>query len=293
MIIDAHLHLWLEQKGRVGDRPVRGLSGGRSDFGGEVRQMMPPYLLDGSNPAEILFSNMDYSGVNGAVVTQEIIDGNQDCYLKRIRKQYPDKLRVLSLYDERTGVLPAVNGFDGIKICAARLDDPELLHHEAVFKLASDNGKFIGIELCEGDSQVASLETLAKAYPDVKIAVGHFGMAGRGNWRAQIKTALLPNVYVECGGITWLYNSEFYPYPTAVEVIRWAMDTVGPDKLMWGSDYPRTMSAITYDMSLSFIQKSERFTDEEKAMFLGKNAAAFFGFPEMPEIPRIKHMAED
>jgi hypothetical protein len=58
---------------------------------------------------------------------------------------------------------------------------------------------------------------------------------------------------VESGGITWLYNSEFYPFPSAVKVIRQAIDMVGADKLMWGSDYPRTITAITYRMSYDFI----------------------------------------
>ena len=46
MIIDAHLHLWEKQAGRVNGKPVFALSGGKSDFGGAIRQMMPPYMLD-------------------------------------------------------------------------------------------------------------------------------------------------------------------------------------------------------------------------------------------------------
>ena len=65
MILDAHLHLWDKQAGRVEGRPVIALKDGRSDFGGQVRQMMPPYMVDGRNTAEMLFANMDYAGVSG------------------------------------------------------------------------------------------------------------------------------------------------------------------------------------------------------------------------------------
>lgn len=58
MILDAHLHLWDKQAGRVEGRPVIALKDGRSDFGGQVRQMMPPYMVDGRNTAEMLFANM-------------------------------------------------------------------------------------------------------------------------------------------------------------------------------------------------------------------------------------------
>ena len=82
-MIDAHVHLWEKQQGRVNGLPVFNLGGGRSQFGAEVRQMLPPYMTDGVNSAERLLANMDFSGIGGAVVTQEVIDGNQDEYLKQ------------------------------------------------------------------------------------------------------------------------------------------------------------------------------------------------------------------
>lgn len=105
-------------------------------------------------------------------------------------------------------------------------------------------------------------------------------------------SAHAPNVSVEAGGITWLYNSEFYPYPSAVRAIRQAADEVGMSKLMWGSDYPRTICAITYRMSYDFVLKSDLLTDDEKSAFLGENAARFYGFRNLPELPYIKNMSE-
>lgn len=72
---------------------------------------------------------------------------------------------------------------------------------------------------------------------------------------------------IESGGITWLFNSEFYPFHGAVKAIKEAVDLVGMDKLMWGSDYPRTITAITYKMSYDFILKTTEMTQEEKALF--------------------------
>ena len=72
-----------------------------------------------------------------------------------------------------------------------------------------------------------------------------------------------------------------------------AIDAVGAEKLMWGSDYPRTMTAITYRMSLDFLRESDALTEREKTLILGENARVFYGFPELPPVPRIRHMAED
>ncbi|MBQ8916360.1 MAG: amidohydrolase family protein, partial [Alistipes sp.] len=92
--------------------------------------------------------------------------------------------------------------------------------------------------------------------------------------------------------ITWLYNSEFYPFHGAIRAIRQAADEVGMEKLMWGSDYPRTITAITYRMSYDFVQKTTELTDEEKAMFLDRNAERFYGFEHLVELPYIKNMSE-
>ena len=111
-------------------------------------------------------------------------------------------------------------------------------------------------------------------------------------WQEQIKLARHPNVMIESGGITWLFNSEFYPFEGAVDAIREAADLVGIDKLMWGSDYPRTITAITYRMSYDFVLKTPRLTDAEKRAFLGENARRFYGFGPLPELPYIKNMSE-
>ena len=129
--------------------------------------------------------------------------------------------------------------------------------------------------------------------PRLKVAIGHFGMVTTPAFESQVKLALEgPNVMIESGGITWLYNSEFYPYPSAVRSIRQAADWVGIDRLMWGSDYPRTITAITYRMSYDFIIKSSELTEEEKSLFLGQNARQFYGFKNSPELPYIKNMSE-
>lgn len=84
----------------------------------------------------------------------------------------------------------------------------------------------------------------------------------------------------------------FYPYPSAVRSIKQAADWVGMDRLMWGSDYPRTITAITYRMSYDFIQKTNELSEEEKIMFLGANAEGFYEFENLPVLPYIKNMSE-
>lgn len=289
-MIDAHLHLWETQHGRVNGRPVFSVGNGKSDFGGKIVQMMPAYMTDGANTAERLLSNMDFAQVAAAVVTQEYIDGSQDNYLKKVRQTWPDRFRVTVLYEEN-GV-PDLTGADGIKICGSRLEDQDLTRHAEVFAAAAAADKFVAIDMAGGDTQVASLREMIAQYPDLRIAIGHFGMVTVPGWEEQIRLARNPNVRIESGGITWLFNSEFYPYPSAIKAILEARDICGMDKLMWGSDYPRTMTAITYRMSWDFVDKSPLLTSEEKQLFFHDNACAFYRFGDLPKMPYIHHMAE-
>lgn len=288
MIIDAHAHLWKKQNGIVNGKPVYDVGGGRSNFGGEIKQMMPPYMTDGENTAERFLANMDYAGVSGAVITQEYIDGNQDEYLLSCKS---DRVKICALYEEKE--MGDISGFDGIKICAGRLKDKNLINHLEPFKIADKEGKFISVDLADGDEQTDEMQKIAEMFPKLRIAIGHFGMVTRENWLEQIKLAKNENVFIESGGITWLFNSEFYPYPSAVKAINEAADLVGYEKLMWGSDYPRTMTAITYKMSLDFIEKTTEISEENKRLILGENARKFYGFKDLPVPQKVKNMVED
>ena len=304
LIIDAHCHLWLRQEAVVNGKEIRPLPNGRSLFMGEEVQMLPPFLIDGRNTAEALLSNMDYAQVSAAAVTQEFIDGLQNDYLEEVARLYPDRFFVFGMCEFRKpGFLAEAEaligrGFRGIKIPAARLllpegrvrlDGPEMM---ALFRLMEEKNLILHVELADGDLQVPEMETVIAACPKLRILIGHFGMVTRPGWMSQIRLARHPNVYVECGGITWLFNDEFYPYPSAVEAIRAAADEVGIDKLLWGSDYPRTITAITYKMSYDFIVKNPLLSEEEKAKFLGENARALFGFGELPIPKRVRNMSE-
>lgn len=284
MIIDAHSHLWLKQDTSWNGLPIKSLKNGRSIFLGEEVQMIPPFIIDGVNSAEVFLSNMDYAQVSAAVVVQELIDGCQNDYLEEVGKKYPDRFVVCGMCDYFNGNLVSQaedligRGFKGIAIPGHRLilDGQRVMLNSdemmEMFKLMEKKDVFLSITLADGDVQVGEMQDVIAECPDLKIAVGHFGMPTRDRWQEQVKLARSKNVFVESGGITWLYNSEFYPFDGAIRAIREAADLVGMDKLMWGSDYPRTITAITYRMSYDFVLKSKEMTEEEKNLFLGGNA---------------------
>ena len=303
-IIDAHAHLWLRQDAVWNGKRILTLENGRSHFLGEEVQMVPPFMIDGKNSAEVFLSNMNYAQVSAAVITQEYIDGLQNDYLEEVMQRYPDRFFCCGMCDyfEEDVVAQAkalyARGFRAIKIPANRLKTDavtvSLLDEKmvALFDWMEQNEVMLSIDLDDDSRQIAQFEEVLQQHPRLRVAIGHFGMATFPTFMEQVRLARHDNVMVESGGITWLYNAEFYPFRGAVRAIRQAADEVGMEKLMWGSDYPRTITAITYRMSYDFVLKSNELTDEEKAMFLGKNAERFYGFKSLVELPYIKNMSE-
>ena len=308
IIIDAHSHLWLKQDTSWNGKTIRSLKNGRSIFLDEEVQMIPPFIINGQNSAEVFLSNMDYAQVHAAVVVQEFIDGLQNDYLAEVSRKYPDRFFCFGMADYlRPGFYSQAEeligeGFKGLAIPGHRLLGNALTSDEMMqmFHLMEKHNIMLSITLADGDQQVGELQEVISECPNLKIAIGHLGMANppqtpcweNESWKRQIRLARHQNVMIETGGITWLYNSEFYPDPSAIRAIREAAALVGMEKLMWGSDYPRTITAITYRMSYDFIVKSSELTDDEKRLFLGRNAKRFYGFGALPILPYIKNMSE-
>ncbi|MBR6945475.1 MAG: amidohydrolase, partial [Prevotella sp.] len=255
-IIDAHSHLWLRQDTTWDGKVIKTMeqNASRSMFLGNEVQMLPPFMIDGKNTAEVFLSNMDYAQVSAAVVTQEFIDGIQNDYLEKVQRTYPNRFFACGMCnyfqpgfaDEAKTLIDS--GFRAIKIPAHRLllsdrrilmTSPEMMQ---MFHLMEDKGIIFSVDLADGDMQVGEMKEIIAECSQLKIAIGHFGMPTTDRWEEQIKLARHEHVFIESGGITWLFNSEFYPFHGAIQTIKEAADLVGIEKLMWGSDYPRTIT---------------------------------------------------
>ena len=255
--------------------------------------MLPPFMTDGQNTAERFLSNMDYAQVAAAVVVQELIDGCQNDYLTQVQQSYPDRFFCMGMawnVDEAQKVLE--RGMKGIAFPGHRMQQP-LTTLMPVFQFMEQHDMVLSMCLADDERQIAQMREVIRQCPRLRVAIGHFGMVTTPSFRSQVLLAREGDrVMVESGGITWLFHHEFYPYPSAIRAIREAADLVGFDRLMWGSDYPRTITAITYRMSYDFISRSTELNDSEKALFLGENAYRFYGFGNLPELPYIKNMSE-
>ena len=161
-IVDAHSHLWLKQNTTWNGLPIKSRKNGRSIFLGEEVQMLPPFIIDGKNTAEVFLSNMDYAQVSAAVVVQELIDGCQNRYLQQVGEKYPNRFITCGMVNFFQPNLPLQgqilidSGFKGLAIPGHRLLTDELriqLNSQEMIKLfkqMEERDAFLSITLADG-----------------------------------------------------------------------------------------------------------------------------------------------
>jgi predicted TIM-barrel fold metal-dependent hydrolase len=300
MLVDAHMHIWDHVDGLVGGGKVRvkALDNGRVMHGKKIVQGMPATFVDCLAKAEMAVAEFDGAGVDAGVMVQEFLDGEQNDYCLEAIKRFPGRFFMHGLvnwYEPKTAVREAkallAKGFRGLKLPAQHLPPTLHLDDEAFFPIydALDQVKAVlAVDLVAGEAQSVQLEMVLRRWPKLRVAIGHMGLVTRGDWFSQIMLCRHENVHVEMGGIVWLFRNEGHPFPGAAEAIRLASKRIGFEKIMWGSDWPRTMVDFTYRQSLDWLRVYDHgFTEEQKALMLGGNAARLYKLkaPAQPRVP--------
>ena len=142
----------------------------------EEVQMMPPFMIDEQNSAEIFLSNMNYAQVGAAVVVQDVIDGNQNDYLTEVQQTYPDRFFCMGMawtLDEAKAVREA--GLKGIAFPGHRMKE-SLLGLIHIFKYMEEQGMVLSMCLGEDEHQIGEMREVIEECPELKVAIGHFGM---------------------------------------------------------------------------------------------------------------------
>ena len=84
------------------------------------------------------------------------------------------------------------------------------------------------------------------------------------------------NLYFDIAGMPVFDHNAEYPFDRAREILKVVKDTVGMDRIMWGSDFPTVMLQCTYPQSLQYITNHCGFlTGSDLEKLLGANAKHF------------------
>ncbi len=92
--------------------------------------------------------------------------------------------------------------------------------------------------------------------------------------------AQFPRVYCKITH-TWLLTKQAYPYRDTWDLVKRVYDAFGPDRLMWGTDWPISGNKLTYGQALELVRDEMDFlTTEDKDWILGKTIERLWPFAE-------------
>ncbi len=127
-------------------------------------------------------------------------------------------------------------------------------------------------------------QRLARELPELKLVIDHLAKPqiklGRlDNWEANFRAAAkAPNVYCKLSGLVteadwqrWM-PADLRPY------VQIALDAFGPDRLMFGSDWPVCELAASYPRVLAALQEAlGPLSEDERSHISWRTAREFYG----------------
>lgn len=302
-LIDAHTHIWNKFSGiRGGDSPITNLGMGMNRLRGKEYRFLPASFQDNQVSAEIQRGYMNDIGVDQVVVLQNLCYGDQRDYVRDCIKRYPNyfvgaigKMDPRNINEITTEIDTYVNdyGFSGIKIelpdSPFWMDAPE---YDFMWKKLVDEQLMVVIDLGYTDTpydfNIERLERVLRKYPTLRIRLAHLGISrlcGRVQkypYPELQKTLALfkidkDNLYLDMSGMPFFNPEDEYPDSRNVNILKVVYETIGADKILWGSDFPTILNLRTMRQCLELITvQCDFLTYEDKVKILGENVLKEF-----------------
>jgi len=127
------------------------------------------------------------------------------------------------------------------------------------------------------DGLLPHIPMIAARFPGRTLVIDHLGFPATESWPDDLAAAAsLPNVVCKLSGLTRF--GEARPY------VRHALTLFGPDRLMFGSDWPQALPAYTWKSNLAaFTQAIGAQPIEVREQLLGGTAARVYNLQSSSE----------
>ena len=274
MIIDSHLHVWSDDPERY------------------------PWAAEGTTEAgtvELLLETMAKNGVRKACIVQPIHYLFDNCYVADCLARYPTTFSGIAIMDRRAPDaveqlerLVGGDGFEGLRMHLGRADDPAewaAPDQDPIWRKAEELGACM-LSFGPAEKQPA-IEPIVARHPGVKVILDHLGGAPLNEdppfpqLRRVLDLARYPNVYVKITPQAAQVGAgaDSYPFPDQHAVYERIYDAFGPQRLLWGTDFPHIFRNIGYRAGLDLFRRHMAFLNEEdKEWLFAKTALGIWKF---------------
>ena len=272
-MIDAHVHVWdlgvRDQPWISAGSPIR-----RTFTLDDLRSAIAPtpvervvlvqVINDAGETADFLKAAGDDELVAGVVGWADLTDA-----------AFPDVLAELVA----TGLLV------GVRHQALAETDPAAWLTSAPVRRALRELERAGLpfDLMLRPEHFAAAVAVARAHPSLRLVLDHLGKppiaSGRLEpWAEGLRAlAAQPNVSCKLSGLQTIAAPD-WTYADLAPFVEVALAAFGPDRLLFGSDWPVSTTAASYPRVYAVAQRvCAALSAAERAAVLGRNAAAVYG----------------
>lgn len=270
-IIDPHVHVWAHDR--------------KYPFAKETRN--PP--AEDATP-EMLLELMKANNVARTVIIQVIHYRWDNSYLRDVLKQYPGM-------------------FQGV----ARVNPEDPAAPDTLSKLVKEDG-FRGVRLSPNDSPAADwikgplmpplwkrcrdlkvpmtilapavrmpdIAALCEKFPDLTVVIDHMADVPLDRPDLLLKLIALkryPKVFVKISH-TWSLSKEGFPFRDTYPQVQRLHEAFGPQRLMWGTDWPVSSKHASYAQTLAVVRDHMTFLNrDDRRWMLSKTIERVWPFP--------------
>ena len=252
-----------------------------------------------------MIAAMDEVGVDAAVLVSTWVMYRDDAsYSVEVRNKYPGRFAMVKplspvdpAVDETVADWARTPGAVAVRVLSIPAHMiPSMAH---IFPVASDDPiKGIGPAFAAGTRHsipvnytcigcVDQAATIARAYPDCQIIIDHLGIKQPyeppvpddvlDDLPAILALAEFPNIAIKISGVCTI-SREPYPFNDIWDPIARTIDAFGIDRCMWGTDWTRATSMVSFKDSVDAFRFTDRLSESDRAALLGGTLQKIYGW---------------
>jgi len=236
-----------------------------------------------------LLFHMERSDVSKAVLIQHQGQTDNSYHVECLQK-YPERFASAMLVEKTdTGEQIrywAAQGIVGVRLSVdarAEASDPLIQ-----WRTAAELDLVVSAPCNPAALQRGVLSEVLRRFPNLKIVIEHLGGIGVGatlpynEFKPVLDQAQYPNVTIKLPGF-----GEFcklpHPFVDVPPLGRMALDAFGPQRMMWGSDFPPVSSREGYNNSLQFpLAYFSDLSQTDREWIFGRTALSVWKFADSP-----------
>ena len=303
LIVDSHVHFFSHVRGKDSGGRTVGAKFGKVAASQGVKPVFPPFLEATRFPVEMLVEVMDQHGIAKAVLLQNPLIGVMNTEVAQAVRRYPHRfvgtiqvdpcsMRAFDTLhrfasERQTALKLELSeewGWSGIHP-GFRIIDPRM---DPIWQAVSDLRLQVIIDPGPIDGpgyRVDDLERITASLNGTTFVLEHLGylqketrhnpalVSSRQRYLALAKRG---NVFLGLSAAASLLDDE-YPCQATLGLLQEAVQLVGAEKIIWGTDAPVTMKVLTYRQMVDMVIKHAVFLSEDQIrLIMGANALRVF-----------------